>query len=84
MTTDQIFLAILANRVTSQHQTIERMDSMLSKLMHRTDALSDIVWQMDRREKAVAQIRNVASPNQTKSRRTARKTTTTRRAGKRA
>lgn len=84
MTTDQIFLTILANRVGSQHQTIERMDSMLRKLMHRTDALSDIVWQIDRRDKAVAQIRNVASSNQTKSRRTARKKTTTRQAGKRA
>lgn len=84
MTTEQISLALLANHIAAQHQTIERIDSMLRELMHRTDVIGETMWQMDRRRNAVAQSHQIASIGQAKGRGNARKKAAARRAGMRA
>ena len=84
MTTEQISLALLANYIAAQHQTIERLDSMLRELMHRTDVIGETMWQMDRRRNPVAQSHKIASFGPAKGRGDARKKAAARRAGMRA
>lgn len=81
MTTEQNYLALLTNYITAQHQTIERMDSMLRELMHRTDVIGQTMWQIDRR-KAIAPRNQIASNVQAKGH-GARNKAVLRRTGKR-